>query len=170
MNRRILLPLPALLLTVPGCAGSPEPGATPSPDDPTRPHADVSGSWTFSERWRLNLGRGATISCSVSGLQIDINQSGSSVAATATGGVADCDDPRFDFSGESGEEQVRGRVDGTSVRFAVEPDGFIRLSYSGTVDGNSMSGTVRGTGRLAGAGSISLTGSWSASRSDGQGS
>ena len=92
------------------------------------------------------MGRRATISCSVSGLQIDINQSGSSVSATATGGASDGDDPSFNSSGESEEEQIRGTVDGTSVRFTVEPDGFIRLSYSGSVDGNSMSGTVRGSG------------------------
>ncbi len=171
MNRRVLSSLPTLLLTVHGCAGSPEPGATPSPDDPTQPHADVSGVWTFSQMWRLDVGRGVTTSCSISDLQINIKQSGSSFSATtATGVETDCDDPRSNYSGEPGEEQIRGTVNGTSVRFAVEDDDFIRLSYLGSVDGDSMSGTLRGAGSLAGVGSIRVTGNWSASRSNGQGS
>lgn len=169
LNRGILLSLPFVILTVYACAGSANPGASPSPDDPTQPHANVSGSWTFSERWRMDLGPGVSMNCSVSGMQINITQSGSSFSATVQGGETDCDDPRFEPPGRSeGEEQIRGTVDGTSVRFAVED--LIRLSYSGSVDGDSMSGTLRGAGSLAGVGSIRVTGNWSASRSDGRGS
>ncbi len=174
MNRGILLLLPFLVLTVHGCAGSPEPRASPSPDDPTQPHADVSGSWTYSESVRLDLGRGVTISCSESDRQVDITQSGSSFSITTTQeGEIDCDDPLFDAfepSGQSDEEPIRGTVEGTSVRFTVEVDGFMRVSYSGRVAGNSVSGTLRGTGSVAGVGPVSATGNWSASRSDGRGS
>ena len=171
MNRGILLPLPFLVLTVHGCAGSPEPGAGPSPDDPTQPHADVSGSWTYSETVRMDLGRGVTVRCSESDRHVDIAQSGSSLSITTVQeGKIDCDDPSFEPSGQSGGKPIRGTVEGTSVRFTVEVDGFIPVSYSGRVAGNSVSGTSRGTGILAGIGPISVTGNWSASRSDGRGS
>ena len=166
-----LLSLPCLVLTVHGCAGSPEPRASPSPDDPTQTHADVSGSWTFSDRVTLDAGRGVTLTCSQSDWHIDITQSGSSFSITQTQeGEVNCDAPDFEPSGQSEGEPIRGTVEGTSVRFTVEVDGIIRMSYSGRVAGNSMSGSVRGTGSLAGVGPISVTGTWSASRSEGRGS
>lgn len=53
-------------------------------------------------------------------------------------------------------------VEGTSVRFEVR--GFARLMHEGTVSGNAMSGSLTGSGNIAGVGSLSVTGSWSAAR------
>ena len=137
-------------------------------DDTTEPqppeHADVSGSWTYSATYSANLGALGALTCSGSGVQATITQSGSSVSGTAHGGAWTCDSSRFTIVPFPSDDpgQVRGTVDGTSVQFEV--DGFVLLMHEGTVSGNSMTGSVTGTGTLVGVGSISVTGSWSASR------
>lgn len=134
--------------------------------DSTEPseHADVSGSWTYSATYSVDLGPLGATECSGSGVQATITQSGGSVSGSAEGGTWACDVPSFDLAPFTSENpgQVTGTVDGTSVRFEV--DGFVLLMHEGTVSEDSMSGTVTGTGSIPGLGSVSLTGNWSASR------
>ena len=134
--------------------------------DGTEPaeHADVSGSWTYSATYSVTLGALGATDCSGSGVQATVTQSGSSVSGTARGGEWTCDSPGFDLAPFTDEEpgQISGTVDGTSVSFEV--DGFVLLMHEGTVTGDSMSGTVTGSGTIPGVGSASLSGSWSAAR------
>lgn len=137
-------------------------------DDTTEPqppeHADVSGSWTYSATYSVNLGPLGASGCSGSGVQATITQSGSSLSGTAHGGEWTCDSLPFAIEPFPSDDpgQVGGTVDGSSVQFEV--DGFVLLMHEGTVSGTSMNGSVTGTGNLTGVGSISVTGSWSASR------
>ncbi|MDE2679484.1 MAG: hypothetical protein OXI76_16420 [Gemmatimonadota bacterium] len=134
--------------------------------DGTEPpeHADVSGSWTYSATYTVTLGALGTTDCSGSGVRATITQSGSSVSGTARGGEWTCDSPAFALEPFTEEDpgQISGTVDGTSVSFEV--DGFVLLMHEGTVSGNSMSGSLTGTGTIPGVGSISVTGTWSAGR------
>ena len=134
-------------------------------EDSTQPpeHADVSGSWTYSATYSVDLGSLGAIACSGSGVQATVTQSGGSVSGTAQGGEWTCDSS-FAIEPFASEDpgQLRGTVDGTSVRFEV--DGFVLLVHEGAVSGDSMSGTVTGTGNMAPVGAISVTGNWSASR------
>ena len=132
--------------------------------DSTEPQTDVSGSWTYSATYSVDLGALGTTNCSGSGVQATITQSGSSVSGTAQGGDWTCDVPSFDLAPFTSENpgQITGTVDGTAVRFEV--DGFVLLMHEGTVSGNSMNGTLTGTGSIPGLGSVSLAGNWSASR------
>lgn len=134
--------------------------------DSTEPpeQADVSGSWTYSTTSSVSLGALGTANCSLSGVQVSLSQSGNSVSGTGHGGESVCDSPLFSLEPATAEDPIAilGTVDGNSVSF--EADGFIVMLHEGTVSGNSMSGTVTGTGSLARLGSISMTGDWSASR------
>ena len=134
--------------------------------DSTEPpeHADLGGSWTYSATYSVNLGALGTVGCSLSGVQVSLSQSGSSISGTGQGGESVCDSPFFPLEPATAENPatILGTVDGNSV--SIEVDSFVLLSHEGTVSGNSMSGTVTGTGDIPGGGSISVTGSWSASR------
>ena len=134
--------------------------------DGTEPpeRADVSGSWTYSATYTVTLGPLGTTDCSGSGVQATITQAGSSVSGTARGGEWACDSPAFALEPFTEEEpgQISGTVDGNSVSFEVA--GFVLLTHEGTVAGNSMSGSLTGTGTIPGVGSISVAGDWSATR------
>ncbi len=140
-----------------GCGGGIARGGNAEPPQ-------VSGSWTYSATYSINLGAHGTVTCSISGVQVRLGQSESSVSGSAHGGRSDCDSPSFDLEmGTAGDPIViRGTLDQNSVRF--EGDGFVLLSHRGTVSGDVMRGTVTGTGNLASVGSITVTGNWSASR------
>ena len=134
--------------------------------DGTEPpeHADVSGSWTYAAAYTVTLGPLGATDCSGSGVQATITQSGSSVSGTARGGDWACDSPAFALEPFTEEDpgRISGTVDGTSVSFEVA--GFVLLMHEGTVSGDSMSGSLTGTGEIPGVGSISVTGDWSAAR------
>lgn len=106
----------------------------------------------------------------MSGVPIDLSQSGSSVSGAAHGGESVCDPPSFGLGTATAEgpTEILGTVDEDSVSFnavSAVADGFVLLlSHEGTVSGDSISGTLAGTGSVAQFGSISLTGDWSASR------
>ena len=132
--------------------------------DSTEPQADVSGSWTYSATYAVDLGFLGTTNCSGSGVQATVTQTGSSFSGSVQGGDWTCDVPSFDLVPFTSDNpgQVSGTVEGTSVSFEVQ--GFVLLMHEGTLSGNSMSGTLTGTGSIPGLGSVSLTGTWSASR------
>jgi hypothetical protein len=132
--------------------------------DSTEPQADVSGSWTYSATYSVDLGPLGATNCSGSGVQATITQSGSSVSGSAQGGQWACDPPSIDLAPFTSEDpgRISGTVDGTSLHFDV--DGFVLLMHEGTVSGSTMSGTLTGTGSIPGLGTVGLTGTWSASR------
>ncbi len=133
-------------------------------DDGTPEQHDVSGSWTYSATYSVTLGPLGATACSGSGVQATITQSGSSFSGTARGGEWTCDPPVFAIEPFTNEDpgQISGMVEGTAVRFEVR--GFVRLMHEGTVSGSAMSGSLTGRGNIAGVGSLSVTGSWSATR------
>lgn len=93
-----------------------------------------------------------------------MSQSEGTVSGTGHGGESLCDSPLFGLEPATADDpiEITGTVDENSV--SLEADGFVLLSHEGTISGNSMSGTVTGTGSVPGLGSISVTGDWSASR------
>ncbi len=162
MNRVLLRLLPFIAICAHGCMGPGEPPAPPSAGSSELPQ--TSGSWTYSATYSVNLGAPGTVTCSMSGVKISLSQSGSSISGTAHGGESVCDSPSFGLElGTVGNPIViRGTVDENSIN--LKADGFVLLSHEGTMSGNSMSGTVTGTGTVAQIGFIRVTGNWSASR------
>lgn len=160
VNQVVLRLLPFIALWAYGCSSTTEDGPSAEP-------LQIDGSWTYSARLSIDLGASGVVACSMSGVRISLSQSGRSVSGTAVGGDSTCDSPalRLETGTAANPVMIRGTVDGNSVRF--EADGFVPLSHQGTGSGDSMSGRVRGTGREAGIGSMSVTGSWSASRAGG---
>ncbi len=152
MNRLVLPLLPFMTVWAYGCA------------DSTEPVVDISGSWAYSATYSVNLGALGTVTCSMSSVQISLSQSDSSVSGTAHGGESVCNSPSFGLEPATEEDPVviDGTVDGDSV--SLEVDAFVLLSHEGTVSGDSISGTVTGTGSVPPVGSITVTGNWSASR------
>jgi hypothetical protein len=122
--------------------------------------ADVAGTWSAS---MSNLS-GSGISCSSSSpTQLTLNQTGETFTGSYAGGEMACTGPGggTSFEIEPGTV-INGSVDGNSVTFDLDtPD----ARQTGTVDGNSMSGTARWTidlGALIGI--VTLNGTWSAAR------
>ena len=148
MNRGILL----LILVLTACG-----------DDGTQPpqHTDISGSWTYSVQ---NLSSPPGINCTVTGVQATITQSGGSFSGTTRGGQWACQSPFGPLppAALSAQTISAGMVDGNSVSFEI--DGVLLFAHEGTVSGNSMSGTVTGTGSMDPVGDLTLSGSWTASR------
>ncbi len=151
MYRRILFILPFLALTA--CGG----------DDGTQPpeNADVSGSWTYTaEGLTSTLG----ISCSFTGIQATIAQSGNSFSGTTQGGQWSCQSPFGAIEATPLDPQtiLSGTLDGNNLTFEIDGDLF--FSHIGAVSGNSMIGTATATGDVDPVGALTLVGSWTASR------
>ena len=104
------------------------------------------------------------VTCSVSGVQATVTQSGSSFSGTTQGGQWSCQSPIGDLPPTDLDAQTirDGMVDGNAVSFEI--DGVLLFSHMGTVSGNSMSGTLTGTGDVPPLGPITFTGEWTASR------
>jgi hypothetical protein len=100
-------------------------GVAPAQDKP----ANVAGSWT------INVS-GETGSAKQS---MTLTQDGGKITGT--------------FKGPRQSGTIDGTVDGNNIKFHVTAG--IPLDYTGTVDGDSMSGTMSGRGK---------TGNWKATR------
>ena len=97
--------------------------------------ANVAGSWQIS----VETPRGSTSQT------LTIQQDGATIKGT--------------IKGERGEAPLEGAMDGNKINFTVKretPNGTFTLEYAGTVEGDSMAGTVH---------SERFDGKWTASRS-----
>ena len=128
--------------------------------DSTGPSADLTGAWGFSAS---NLSGGG-VSCNVSGVTLTLTQSNGSFSGSYSSGTLACTGPGGSFSDTfSGGIVVNGSISSTgAVTFNLDTSDF---QLTGTVSGNSMSGTA--TIRVdfgAPTGVVTLSGNWGASR------
>ena len=148
--RAAVLSVAVALLAV-GCGG--DSGGTGPNND-----ANVQGSWTLAVS---NLsGRGVSCS-SQSPMPITLNQSNNTFTGTYGVGTIICvngsDQVSFNVQGSI----VNGTVNGDNVSFDMDTQDF---HHTGTVNGNSMSGTASWRFDFGGAiGQVTLSGNWSAS-------
>ena len=128
-------------------------------DDSTGPsRANVAGSWTLSAS---NVS-GQGVSCNLSNTPMTLTQSGDTFTGSYGPGSLTCFAGGESFSGGANGTIVNGVVEGNSVQFDLNTQD---LHQTGTVSGNSMSGTARWTFDLgAGVGIVVLNGNWSAAK------
>ena len=129
-------------------------------DDGMGPEAvDLTGTWTYSA---TNLAGGG-LTCSFTGIQATVQQSASTFSGTTQGGSYLCESLLGNLGADLGAQTISGgTIAGSDVGFQI--DGVLLFTHSGTVSGNSMSGTVVATGSVDPVGQVALSGSWTASR------
>ena len=142
----------ALAIALVGCGGDDNSG-------PSTP-ANVAGAWTAS----LSNLSGGGVSCSSSApTQLSLDQTGSTFTGSYQGGEMTCIGPggTSSFAITPGTV-INGTVEGNSITFDLDtPDAH----QTGTVSGNSMSGTARWRLDLgAPIGVLTLNGNWGAAR------
>jgi hypothetical protein len=145
---RVLL-ISALATVAAACGG----------DDSTGPsQANVAGTWTLSAS---NMS-GQGVSCNLGNTSVTLTQSGTTFSGSYGPATITC------FAGGQSSSVlaqgviVNGAINGTAVQFDLDTQD---LHHTGTVNGNSMSGTARWSFDLgAGTGVVSLNGNWSAAR------
>lgn len=143
-----LLPLLAAA-SFAGCGGDKSTG----PSD-----ANVGGLWTFS----ISNMSGQGVSCSLGNTPISLSQGGGTFTGTYGPGTLTCLAGGQSASVGTQGTIVSGTVDGNAVKFDLDTQDF---HHTGTVSGNSMSGTARWTFDLGGnTGVVSLNGNWAAAR------
>ena len=145
MLRRVLAVLSVVLVA--GCGG-----------DSTSPNADVSGLWTYNATNVV----GGGITCSITNVSMTLTQSGTTFSGTvAAGGTLTCSSPSGSDTESLGNDVIaNGLINGNGIQFDI---GTQDLHNTGTLSGNSMSGTV--TIRVAtGTATIILTGNFTAVR------
>ena len=128
-------------------------------DDSTGPsRANVAGSWTLSAS---NVS-GQGVSCNLGNTPMTLTQSGGTFTGTYGPGTLTCVAGGESISGTTQGTIVSGTVDINAVQFDLDTQDF---HHTGTVAGNSMSGTARWTFDLgAGIGVVVLNGNWSAAK------
>jgi hypothetical protein len=128
-------------------------------DDATGPsNASVAGAWTLS----VSNMSGQGVSCSVGGTALTLTQSGTTFSGTYGPGTMTC--VAGSQSTEVGVQGtvVNGTVDGNAVAFDLDTQDF---HHTGSVSGNSMSGTARWTFDFGGSvGVVVLNGNWAAAK------
>jgi hypothetical protein len=146
--RRLLL---SSLIFVLACGG--DDGTGPSP-------ANVTGTWSGS----VSNMSGGGISCSsTEPTQLTLDQSGTSFSGSYAGGTLLCSGPGGSASVpvESGSV-INGTVSGNNVTFDLDTSDS---HFTGTVNGNSMSGTAQWRINFgAPIGVITLNGNWGAAK------
>ena len=104
--------------------------------DATSPKANLSGQWTYN----ISNASGSGISCNVTGVTLSLTQSGSTFTGTTSGGLISCSGPGGTASeGLGGDVVANGQVNGNAVQFDISTQD---IHNSGTLSGNSISGTV----------------------------
>ncbi|MGH7470847.1 MAG: hypothetical protein ACRENP_23110 [Longimicrobiales bacterium] len=120
---------------------------------------------TISGRWSYNASNivAGSINCSITGVTINLTQSGSTFSGTTLGGTFRCSAPGVaPIVEDLGSDVIaNGQINGNSVTFDIStPD----IHNTGTRSGNSISGQI--TIRLVlSTGVVNLVGSFSAVRS-----
>ncbi|MEN8376962.1 MAG: hypothetical protein ABFS34_16160, partial [Gemmatimonadota bacterium] len=127
-------------------------------DDPTGPSTpNVAGAWSYAA---TNV-TAATVTCSFTNVSLSLTQSGTTFSGTYSGGLLSCSAPGASFSEPIGGGPVAsGTINGTSVTFDMDSSDW---RNTGTISGNSMSGTVNVRVVVEGV-PIVLTGNFSAAR------
>ncbi len=129
-------------------------------DDNNEPSNTVTGDWELS-----TTVTGQGVSCTVTNLPLDLEQDGEDIDGTYGPATVNCTGPGGTGS-ESIQGSVSGDVDGDAVDFALQGVGsFPSMNFDGDLDGDNMEGSASWT--IQGdAGSVALTGDWSADREE----
>ena len=117
--------------------------------------ANIGGSWqiTFSNM------SGSGVSCNTSAFPLQITQSNTTFTGSYGLGSITCTGPGGNASFNAQGVVANGTVDINAVAFDMDTQDF---HQTGSVSGNSMSGTARWRFDLGGAQIVTLNGNWSA--------
>lgn len=125
--------------------------------DSTGPNINLTGNWSYSTS---NITDGS-VSCSSSGTTLSVTQQGNTFSGTYSGGTLTCQ-----TSGGSGSNTVgtgivaTGSIAGNGVTFDLDTSDW---RNTGTLSGNSMSGTVL-VRLVIGGTTYFLSGNWAAAK------
>jgi hypothetical protein len=146
---RIWMAAVLLVAGLAGCGGS----------DATGPsNASVGGAWILNVS---NLS-GQGVSCSLAAAPMTLVQTGTTFSGSYGPGTITCVSGGQSVGGEIEGIVASGTIDGNAVAFDLDTQDF---HLTGSVSGNSMSGTARWTLDLGGStGVVVLNGNWSAVR------
>jgi hypothetical protein len=159
MSRISVRALPYLLagaLALAACGGGDSTGPTVT---------GIGGTWSFAWHDMSATVSGVALSCSVTNVRMTLTQSGESFTGTQTGtatmtcsanGQQELTEP------VGGERILDGTVQGAAVSFHLAT---IPGLHTGTLSGNGMSGDATWTLDLGGGEVVTLTGTWSSTRS-----
>ncbi len=103
--------------------------------DATGPKS-LTGSWTYVAK-DLSSVVMPGLTCGVSGMAVELVQSGSTVTGTTTAGTLRCVAPMVDTTYTLPPQTVEGSVDGSAVTLDMGT-----MHHLGTVNGGIISGTV----------------------------
>ena len=117
--------------------------------------ANIEGSWqiTFTNM------SGSGVSCNSNAFPLQISQSGSTFTGSYGVGTFTCTGPGGSASGNVQGVVANGTVDINAVEFDLDTQD---AHQSGSVSGNSMSGTAQWRFDLGGGQIVTLNGNWSA--------
>jgi hypothetical protein len=134
-------------------------GAACGGDDSTGPsQTSVGGSWMLSAS---NMS-GQGVSCNLLNTPVSLSQSGTTFTGTYGPGTLSCQAGGQPVSVGTQGSIVNGSINGNSVTFDLDTQD---LHHTGTISGNSMSGTARWTFDFGGSiGVVTLNGNWSAAK------
>jgi hypothetical protein len=146
--RKILL---CSLVVLAAACGGDDGGTGPEED------ANVGGRWSLAAS---NMS-GSGLSCTLNA-PLNLSQTGSTFTGTYGAGTVTCQAGGDHFSEDTQGTVVNGAVDGEDVEFDLDTQDF---HHTGSVNGNSMSGTARYVIDLGGSiGVVTLNGNWSAAK------
>jgi hypothetical protein len=150
MKRRPFALVLVLTTLLGGCGGSDSTAPNPT--------ANVSGTWTAS----LSNMSGSGASCSTTeSTTLTLDQDGTTFSGHYSGGELTCTGPGGTSSDPVGTGTIiNGNVSGNRVSFDLDTPDF---HLTGTISGNSMSGTARWVIDL-GSQVVTLNGNWGASK------
>src|SRR4051794_12957750 len=127
--------------------------------DSTGPsQANLAGSWTLIAS---NMS-GQGVSCNLLNTPLSLTQSGTTFTGTYGPGTLSCQAGGQPASTGVNGSVVNGTINGNSVQFDLDTQD---LHHTGSINGNSMSGTARWVFDFGGSiGVVTLNGNWSAAK------
>lgn len=156
---RLTTLLTALLVAFAACGDDDGNGGPTGPSGPS--DAQVGGSWTYNASNMTGTLSGTTVSCSIGGRAMNLNQTGSTFTGSTVGGTLTCTGGGQTLSEPLGSGVVvNGSVNGSEVSFDF---GTSDWRHQGTVSGSSMNGTVTISIQLDDQ-LVILNGNWAAAR------
>jgi hypothetical protein len=149
MRTRILLGSAVSILSA-GCSST-------GPKSVTVDGGAVVGMWSFNASLS-----GGGVSCSETNGVMNLVQSGSTFSGTYMNVLINCVGNGKSFSGGPyGGSVVNGTVNGSTVSFEFDAPG---ITQTGTISGNTMSGTSVQALNLGSIGNDTLSGPWTSAR------